>query len=83
MVSRRRRDRMRGARGVTRAAALAAAAVDIAKSVPDIGALDVLLDIAGQKRLSAALREIVASRPAEVGGKPRPDVEVLRRGRVR
>jgi hypothetical protein len=67
---------------MTRAEALAAAAVDIARNVPDIVALIDLLDVAGQKRLAGALREHVTSRPAEVGGRPHPDVEVWRRGRV-
>jgi hypothetical protein len=65
-----------------RADALAAAADIIARNVPDLDALIDLLVIAGQKRLSAALRGIVASRPAEVGGKPRPDAGMWAKGRV-
>jgi hypothetical protein len=61
---------------------LAAAVVDIARSVPDLAALVELLDIAGLKRLASALREYVAARPVEVGGKARPDIEVWRRGRL-
>jgi hypothetical protein len=67
---------------MTRAQALAAAAVDIARHAPDLAALVEFLDIAGVKRLSAALRGVASSRPSEIGGKPKPDVEIWRRGRL-
>jgi hypothetical protein len=68
---------------MTRAQALAIAAVDIARAVPDLPALISLLDLGEQKRLAAALREVVLAQSAEVGGRPRPDPAVWRRGRVR
>jgi hypothetical protein len=68
---------------MTRAEALAAAAGIIAKSVPDIIALVEFLDIAGVKRLAAQLREISRARPVEVGGTPRPNVELWAKGSVR
>jgi hypothetical protein len=67
---------------MTRAQALAAAADIVAKSVPDLDALVDLLEIAGQRRLATALREVVASRPAEVRGKARPDPGIWAKGRV-
>jgi hypothetical protein len=67
---------------MTRAQALAAAAVDIAKSVPDLVALISLLDIAGQRRLATALRGYVVALPAEVGGKAHPNPEMWTKGRV-
>jgi hypothetical protein len=67
---------------MTRAQALAIAAVDIARHVPDLPALVSLLNLAEQKRLAAALREVVLEQVAEVAGAPRPDPAVSRRGRV-
>jgi hypothetical protein len=66
---------------MTRAEALAVAAGIIARAVPDIAALIEFLEVAGQKRLAARLRELDVARPAEVGGAPRPDATMWR-GRV-
>jgi ParB family chromosome partitioning protein len=67
-----------------RGAALAAAVGIIGRSVSDLAGLIDLLEIAGgNTRLIAALRGIVASRPAEVGGKARPDATIWRSGRLR
>jgi hypothetical protein len=69
-------------RRMTRAEALAAVVDIIAKSVSDLPLLIALLDIAGQRLLAARLREVVTSRPAEVGGKARPDPGMWRRGQL-
>jgi hypothetical protein len=53
--------------------ALDAAAGVIAKAVPDLPALILLLDDAGLKRLAAALRLRLGEGQAAVGGAPRPD----------
>jgi hypothetical protein len=68
---------------MTRHQALAVAAVDIARHVPDLVSLTEFLDIAGQKRLAAALRALLPGRPAEVAGAPKPDVNMWRSGRLR
>jgi hypothetical protein len=67
---------------LTRAQALATAAGIIAHSVPDLAGLVDLLEIAGVRRLATTLRNSAVSRPAEVGGSPRPNPETWRRGRV-
>jgi hypothetical protein len=56
-----------------RTQALDIAAGIIARQVPDLGGLILLLDDAGQNRLVAALRARLAQRRAEVGGTARPD----------
>jgi hypothetical protein len=68
---------------VTRHEALAVAADIIARSVPDLGLLLDLLEVAGQKRLVAAIMAHLGARPAEVGGTPRPDAALWLSGRVR
>jgi hypothetical protein len=67
---------------MSRSEALSIAAGVIAKSVPDVGALAGFLEIGGAKRLAAALREQARARPVELGGRPKCDPEVWRRGRV-
>jgi hypothetical protein len=67
---------------MSRSEALATAAGVIAASVPDLAGLVELLEIAGQRRLAARLREHARARPVEVGGRPKCDPEVWRRGRV-
>jgi hypothetical protein len=61
---------------MTRAEALEAAAAVIARAVPDIADLAMLLDTAGQTRLAAALRVRLAGRVPGVGGEARPDPEM-------
>jgi hypothetical protein len=76
------RDRAEGV-GVSRGKALALAAGVIARSVPDLGFLCDLLEMAGQRRLVGAIEKRLAAREAEVGGRPRPDPGVWSKGRVR
>jgi hypothetical protein len=62
---------------------LAAAVGVIAHSVSDLPALVDLLEIAGgHARLAAALRKVVSSRLKPIGGVPRPDPSLWRRGRL-
>jgi hypothetical protein len=41
-----------------------------------------LLEVAGQKRLVAAMMAHLGARPAQVGGARKPDIEIWRRGRL-
>ncbi len=60
----------------TRAQGLAVAAAIIARHVPNLPGLCLLLDTAGCGRLAKALRARVGDRTPEVGGSPHPDPAV-------
>jgi hypothetical protein len=67
---------------MNRAQALEAAAALVAHHMPDLPALIDLLNCAGQARIADQLRTHCRGRPARVGGAPKPDIEMWRRGRL-
>jgi hypothetical protein len=55
----------------------------IVHSVPDIRTLVGLLDLCGQRRLAAAIREQMATPSIRIEGQPHCDPAMWREGRVR
>jgi hypothetical protein len=67
---------------MSRAEAFEAVVAVLAGSVPDLGNLVALLDVAGQKRFARALRAHYRRMPAEIRGVPRPEAEIWLRGKL-